>query len=179
MQYLNINEPYADFGILKYINKSTFNHCCNTLPGSSGSPILNLVNNKVIGIHTGGIYNHNYNIGSFLNNAINDFIKKYNNIIEENEIKCVINKSTKIMHFEDSGINMNDDYNENENINTTSENDLSIDNLMYKEKFVDKEDILCLHNIVKNIKVLNLTYNNLSDIKILQKIDYENQKNYI
>ena len=83
------------------------------------------------------------------------------------------------MHFEDSGINMNDDYNENENINTTSENDLSIDNLMYKEKFVDKEDILCLHNIVKNIKVLNLTYNNLSDIKILQKIDYENQKNYI
>ena len=76
LQYLDTNEPSVAYGILKDLDYLSFTHCCNTMPGSSGSPILNLANNKVIGIHIGCSYNHNYNLGKFLNNPINDFIKK-------------------------------------------------------------------------------------------------------
>ena len=40
--------------------------------GSSGSPILNLKNNKLIGIHKQGALN--YNIATFLNGPIKEFI---------------------------------------------------------------------------------------------------------
>jgi len=174
LQYLDTNEPFVSYGIIKDLNKISFNHSCNTIFGSSGSPILNIENNKVIGIHIGAIQNNNYNKGLFLINQMNDFIKKkYNNVIEENEFKYVINQSTKIMHFEDSEIIKTNDYEENDNISSTSENNISIDNLIYEKQFVDKNDILCLNNIYKDIKILNLTCNNLSDIKILQKIDSE------
>ena len=61
--------------IYEYI-KYKFNHKCSTELGSSGAPILTL-KNKVIGLHTGG--NKLFNLGTFLNEPIKDFIKKYNN----------------------------------------------------------------------------------------------------
>ena len=39
------------YGISKEIYNCIIKHTCNTKPGSSGSPILNLENNKVIGLH--------------------------------------------------------------------------------------------------------------------------------
>ena len=44
----------------------SFSHNCDSKPGSTGSPIINLKNAKVIGIHKGSHKNHNYNLGSFL-----------------------------------------------------------------------------------------------------------------
>ena len=46
------------------INKYNIIHTCSTDDGSSGSPILNLKNNKVVGIHKGTpdeTKNFNYN----------------------------------------------------------------------------------------------------------------------
>ena len=123
MEYFNANGPYhpsvpsVSFGILKDLDNLSFKHCCNTNFGSSGSPILNLSNNKVIGIHKGAItiYNDNYNIGRFLNNPINDFIKKINNNkIEENEIKSLMNHETKKLHVKDIGISKDYDNKEEE-----------------------------------------------------------------
>ena len=62
-------------------NKYNFNHKCNTEPGSSGSPILNM-NNKLIGIHKEGLYD-NLNKGIFVDYPIKEFIhlnyyNKYN-----------------------------------------------------------------------------------------------------
>ena len=61
-----INEQKAavSYGILKEIreNKDLI-HCCCTSHGSSGSPILKLSNQKIIGIHKEGDKNHNFNIG--------------------------------------------------------------------------------------------------------------------
>ena len=66
---------------------------------SSGSPILNIKNNKIIGIHKAGNSNNAYNKGLFLNEPIKEFIelnsnkylikkfnKRYNVNIKDNEI---------------------------------------------------------------------------------------------
>ena len=56
MQYPNGEDAYVSYGVLNKIselNKYNFTHICSTDDGSSGSPILNLKNNKVIGIHKG------------------------------------------------------------------------------------------------------------------------------
>ena len=62
--------------ILKGDQQYNFHHKCCTDGGSSGSPILN-ENNKAIGVHKEvNRGNVNYNVGSFLNFPIKDFILK-------------------------------------------------------------------------------------------------------
>ena len=76
LQYYLSNEiAGVSFGIIASIKDYKIFHTCNTEPGSSGSPILTC-NNKLIGIHKGVIDNKPFNIGSFLNYAIIDFIEE-------------------------------------------------------------------------------------------------------
>ena len=49
----------------------------NRKGGSSGSPILNLSTNKVIGIHIGHSKDFYFNIWNFLNEPIKNFIELY------------------------------------------------------------------------------------------------------
>ena len=70
----------VSLGILKNIdNKKKYNfaHYCSTEFGSSGGPILNLSNNKVIGLHKSASKNKQYNMGIFLNYPLEEFINKY------------------------------------------------------------------------------------------------------
>ena len=79
------NKLSVSHGILDNIyedKKYNFKHTCNTKGGSSGSPILNRNNNKIIGIHKEGT--KQYNKGTFLNYPIKAFIELNNN----NEILC-------------------------------------------------------------------------------------------
>ena len=55
-------------------NEYNFNHLCSTEGGSSGSSILSLANNKVIGIHKESNKNYNFNIGSFIKLSVKEFI---------------------------------------------------------------------------------------------------------
>ena len=67
----------VSYGLLDNIledKKYNFNHSCSTKTGSSGSPIINLSNKKVIGIHKEGMKGINYNRGTFLNYPIREFI---------------------------------------------------------------------------------------------------------
>jgi len=50
-QYLNGDKVVVSYGIINKINGYNINHYCCTESGSSGSPIINLLNNKIIGIH--------------------------------------------------------------------------------------------------------------------------------
>ena len=77
-----------------------FNHSCSTKEGSSGSPILNLETNKVIGIHKQSS-NKNYNKGSFLDLSIKNFISKnYNNINNNNIINNNSNENININNID-------------------------------------------------------------------------------
>ncbi len=107
----NIHYPEDDkvlvsYGIINDINnKYDISHLCKIEKGASGSPILNLSNNKLIGIHKGTSIIDNLNHGTFLKYPINDFISK-------NNIKEVSSKKDNTNYFKDSKIIKN-----NEDIN--------------------------------------------------------------
>ena len=85
-KFLNEQKASVSYGILKNIQDYNLNHFCSTCPGSSGSPILNLSNNKVLGIHKEASIHFQYNIGTFLKYPIQDYINIIINTIK-NEIK--------------------------------------------------------------------------------------------
>jgi V8-like Glu-specific endopeptidase len=90
LQYprINLGEQKASvsYGILKNIqDEYNIIHYCYTEHGSSGSPILNLLNKKIIGIHKENVKKYNYNRGTYLKYPIIEYInniylnKKRNN----------------------------------------------------------------------------------------------------
>ena len=81
IQYPKSDKVSVSFGILKEIkNCYDIIHLCSTDSGSSGSPILNLETNQVIGIHKEASCHFNYNKGTFLKIPINEYIIKINKI---------------------------------------------------------------------------------------------------
>ena len=78
VQYIEENLSVS-YGILEGIDKNySFRHKCYATEGSSGSPIINISNNKIIGIHKSLSRHYAFSFGTFLNYPIKDFIKKYN-----------------------------------------------------------------------------------------------------
>ena len=89
----NISE-YSS-GLIKEIceEDSDIYHSCQSRPGSSGSPIINLINHKVIGIHKGSLQdNEDYNLGTFIKEPIKDF---NNRIKDANKINVPSSKYLK------------------------------------------------------------------------------------
>jgi len=95
----------VSYGILKEIPDFNLIHLCSTEKGSSGSPILNMESNKVIGIHKEGFINFNFNKGTFLKNPIEEFKnnvkfkllnKNLDNILEKKEINLFSKKDNLI-----------------------------------------------------------------------------------
>ena len=82
LQYPNGKNACVSYGLLNNIYKFDIKHTCSTDYGSSGSPILNLENNKVIGIHKKGSTNFNYNLGTLLKLPLNDFFEENKKIIK-------------------------------------------------------------------------------------------------
>ena len=75
------NSTLASYGNIIEINESFIDHYSSTQKGSSGGPILSLVNNKVIGIHKGYERNEKgVNKGILISFGINEFLKYLNNI---------------------------------------------------------------------------------------------------
>ena len=77
---------YSD-GKINRLYKHNIEHYCSTDKGSSGSPILNLFNFKVIGIHKKRT-EYDYNEGTLIKIPIEEFIEKFKNMcIDEENIK--------------------------------------------------------------------------------------------
>ena len=85
-----LHYPYGDEAAISYgcgfekvekvndDNDYDYKHKCHTESGSSGSPILNALNNKVIGIHKGYINKNNFNIGTLLKFPLNELFQHKN-----------------------------------------------------------------------------------------------------
>ena len=119
IQYPKGMEACVSYGILNKINKYNIIHKCSTDNGSSGSPILNLKNNKVIGIHKGTPdYTKDFNYGTLLKYPLNDFIN-------QNKTKNIIIGEIYI-----------DEYHINKNIQIIN----SFENVKRKNKWEDSKD---------------------------------------
>ena len=114
LQYPNAQKSSFSLGIINNICKNKIIHKCSTEVGSSGSPILNLSNYKVIGIHLGG--NGTYNKGIFIKCIIDNFNKINKNILD-NKKKSDKNKEKYILNTNyiiNNNFGINNNYNKSE-----------------------------------------------------------------
>ena len=167
----NEKEVSVSYGIIKGIdikNKYTFEHISCTEKGSSGSPILNMKTNKVIGIHK-EVYK-NKNRGTFLNYVLQDFINK--NLIKEFNEKYKLNiKDNNIKELDLSW-----QYIGNEGLELLSK--IEFKNLKELNLFCNQiSDIKILEKVkFEQLEILNFSNNKISDIKILEKVNFKNLK---
>ena len=91
LNYLNGKEIYTSLGILNTIEENKIIHKCNLDIGSSGSPIILLKNNKVIGVHNSGVKsNNNFNFGILIKKPLLEYIKL--NEVNKNKNTRIIRK---------------------------------------------------------------------------------------
>ena len=122
LSYPNGNKSSVSYGIISQLDENNIYHLCNTDKGSSGSPLLNLENNKVIGIHKGESSHFEFNKGTLLYKPITEFIdenksndinnKKINNNKKNketqlNEITMKINEPGKIYFLDNTTLHDN------------------------------------------------------------------------
>ena len=76
--------------------KSNIQHSCSTEMGSSGGPLFNCINHKIIGIHKGCKKDKEYNFGTLIKTPINEFNKKFKKTtdIKEQKEQIFINNSS-------------------------------------------------------------------------------------
>ena len=130
-----------------------FRHNSSTRFGSSGSPILNL-NNKIIGIHKENMNKNNYNLGSFLNYALKEFVKKY------------------YYGIVDSNQELLDDFNDKYKTEFT---DTLIEEMDFKNHSIGSKGLESLSKIeFSELKQLKLSENNIKAIKYLKDFKYDN-----
>ena len=100
LHYENGKVMKYSVGNIKSISEDTFNirHLCTTDKGSSGGPIINLLNFKVMGIHK-GYKGTNFNLGTHLRIVLNGFNDLYN----KNKLKDKEKKEKNIVKEESSG----------------------------------------------------------------------------
>ena len=132
LQYSISKGPLASFGIINNIYNNDILHLANIEKASAGSPIINLANNKVIGIHRGCSDRYKFNKGIFLKEPLFSFQKnsyfssrhsatcKSFALTEENKKKersnndLSINNLSKSLEFTNS---LTNEYNKNKNSN--------------------------------------------------------------
>ena len=128
-------------GFKRYDNYD-YKHLCNTEPGSSGSPILDLATNKLIGIHKGCIHKSKgiFNIGTFLKNPFielnqnskqerNNFIyKKFKNIPKCNNNINNLNDYNSINNFISNNKMNNALFNNNYMMSNNMYNNIDLNN---------------------------------------------------
>ena len=154
LNYIDGREIFTSYGLLHSITESKINHKCNTDTGSSGSPILLLKSNKVIGIHYGSSsHNFSFNFGTLILKPILEFQKISNNllVIKKNNIK----KNISIVRGENKIKNKNNNVMEKKN-KAGDDNDwefipkVEFEKIEYTEKF---ENFVA--NIIKKNEVDN------------------------
>ena len=153
IQYPHGKDVVVSYGLLNGIDNYNIKHTCSTTDGSSGSPLINLLNNKVIGIHKEGSINFNFNKGTFLKFPLNDFIENLKNNEQEN------NKNENDFHLKLK----------------SSVNDLDYNNEI-KLKYIDNlinESFIKENFIKRNSEALN----NIKEEKDLLFNDKDNEQN--
>ena len=166
LHYPNQDKASVSYGITKKIDNDNINHLCSTLPGSSGSPIMDLSNNTIIGIHSGAS-KFDFNKGWFIKNPINEFIQnEHKNRLDNNNIINITNNDKNIKSSKNEinykQINkMNNKYENKKNINP------NIKIIQKEDKIKSDNKIINKRNNDKHFKSTeNKIYNRFLDHQI-------------
>ena len=141
-------------GTIKNIILDNYNiqHLCSSEYGSSGGPIINLSNYKIIGVHKSSKGNQNWNLGTIIKGPVEEFnklykstnyekIKKYVKIFNIKNISNIEGIDEITIKYKKNKVNyLNDE--EHEEINETFGEIISNEKL-FGEKFVDKNKGIC------------------------------------
>ena len=163
----------VSYGLLKGINDKDIYHYCNTLKGSSGSPILSLKNNKVIGIHRGSPKNNSYkfNIGFFIKEVLN---KLYKDFYLQNENNNLMNMSNEMN--KNYPIYMNNQLNLMNNYNQLNNNFIQMNNFIPNNMNNQmNNNFNQMNNFIPNN--MNNQINNLNQMKNLNFMNMNNKMN--
>ena len=190
LHYFYSDKVLVSYGILDKINEYNIIHHCCTESGSSGSPIINLLNHKIIGIHVGGSKLFESNKGTYLKYPIDDFINQYLNkkiSINKNEN---INKSINKNYNNENTINNFKDNNNKKKLEKIEINDYlhfadnsNINQKIGDEKIVFTDKIqkiafekLFSKNQERNLLITNLAIYLFKEFEIKRRIKIENLK---
>ena len=160
LQYLNGGNASVSYGILNELNGFNIKHTCSAESCSSGAPILNISNNKTIGI---SLYNNNmnmnmninYNEGIYLKYAIENFINTSQ--IQEQQMFNMQNNNLPFMginNFNPNMMNLMPNMMMNNNINL-------MPNMMMNNDFNLMPNMMINNNFElqpKNIKKKNVIF---------------------
>ena len=167
LQYPQGKNAAVSYGLLTSIDKFEIKHKCSTENGSSGSPILNLETNKVIGIHKEGSINFDFNKGTFLKYPLIDFIKKYEKIFGNQDNNILNNPNVNNIQNE-----KNNHFNQINNYDGKISKNL-IENNIYKKDMHAYNKIPLSFNYIKNEENSNNKIHNImldNDINIRNNI---------
>ena len=155
-----------DFSPGKILNidkiKSKIEHSCSTEMGSSGGPLLNFINHKIIGIHKGS--KKDYNLATLIKAPIEEFNKKFKNKekINDGKEQAIINYSAPIKEKE------------NEIVNKNNYKEVDIDELIIRYK---KREIGFFNSITSFLVNDSILGENISQNKIFGEKFVENNFN--
>ena len=124
IHYPNGQKVEFSYGVIKNIfeDNYTISHLCITKSGSSGGPLINLLNHKVIGVHKGSKDGQQFNLGTLLKIPIQKFNQKYQNTNINNHFPIKNNNMSNAFNGKNSN-NMN--FINNQMINLFSESNFN------------------------------------------------------
>ena len=195
IHYPSGDKGAVSFGIINRIDKYNIEHYCSTHDGSSGSPILNILNNKIIGVHKENIKKRKVNRGTLLKYPIKEFIDNIdnnnifsnmnnnmnNNIMNNNDmIENNINNNMISNHMNNNNImNMNNMMNNNIFNNNMMNNNI-INNNMNNNNMIDNNiNNNKIFNNNKNVFNNNMNNNNMNYNNMINNNIYSSNNNYI
>ena len=161
LQYLNGVKASVSYGIINELNGDNIKNNCWLESGSNGAPILNLSNNKVIGlVETND--NLNFGNGIILKFPIEDFINKYN-----------FNSQLPNMQINNNfqGVGVNNNQIPNMMMNN---NNFLPPNMMNNNNFIMPN--MMIHNnfqmpnmLMNNFPNMNIDQNNIQQINVMER----------
>ena len=193
LHYPNDDKVHVSFGNgIQKFDKNYFKHSCNTEHCSSGSPILNLKTNKVIGIHSGAIINEKketkFNIGILLKYPLNE-LTNYN--CKNNNINNNFINNLMINNLNQFNMNMgmfNTPFNMNmNNIQNMMMNNINNNNFLQQQN--NQKNANNNMNVMRNLTNIKmpmceptLNFNKklkLNDAMLFDNIQNNNQPNIV
>ena len=168
LHYPSNQEVSYSTGGIKCVMNDNYNiiHYCQSTFGSSGGPIINLINFKVIGVHKGASSKSNYNYGTFIKEPIKEFNSKFPNKVDNKIINQKLENENKIVDEDINEITIF--YKKNDSLKIDAGNKKKIRKItgeeicrekIFGEKFVNNNRNICKMKINGKEKELCAFYN--------------------